>query len=42
MVETKDELARRDVKSPNLADAFIMGACPHLVNVDGYSWSGFL
>lgn len=31
MIETKDELARRDIKSPNLADAFIMGACPHLV-----------
>lgn len=33
MVETKDELAKREVKSPNLADAFIMGACPHLVNI---------
>lgn len=32
MIETKDELARRDVKSPNLADAFIMGACPHLID----------
>ena len=32
MVETKDELARRDIKSPNLADAFIMGACPHLID----------
>ena len=31
MVETKDELARRSVASPNLADAFVMGACPHLV-----------
>lgn len=41
MVETKDELARRGVKSPNLADAFVMGACPHLVQRDGYSWSGF-
>ena len=30
MVETKDELAKRGVSSPNLADAFIMGACPHL------------
>lgn len=30
MVETKDELARRGIASPNLADAFIMGACPHL------------
>lgn len=26
MIETKDELARRGIKSPNLADAFIMGA----------------
>ena len=26
MVETKDQLAQRDIKSPNLADAFIMGA----------------
>ena len=31
MVETKDELARRSVASHNLADAFVMGACPHLV-----------
>lgn len=31
MVETKDELAKRGIESPNLADAFIMGACPHLV-----------
>jgi len=31
MVETKDQLAKRGVSSPNLADAFIMGACPHLV-----------
>lgn len=31
MVETKNELSKRGVKSPNLADAFIMGACPHLV-----------
>ncbi len=33
MVETKDELRKRDVPSPNLADAFIMGACPHLIDV---------
>lgn len=33
MVETKDELAKRGVASPNLADAFIMGACPHLVHI---------
>lgn len=30
MVETKDEMAKRSIESPNLADAFIMGACPHL------------
>lgn len=41
MVETKDELARRGVPSPNLADAFVMGACPHLVERGGYSWGGF-
>lgn len=32
MVETKDELAKRGIESPNLADGFIMGACPHLVS----------
>jgi phage terminase large subunit len=31
MVESKKDLAKRDVASPNKADAFIMGACPHLV-----------
>jgi len=31
MLESKDQLAKRGVASPNLADAFIMGACPHLV-----------
>lgn len=41
MVETKDELKKRGISSPNLADAFIMGACPHLVEREGYSWSGF-
>ena len=30
MVETKEQLKKRGVPSPNLADAFIMGACPHL------------
>jgi len=30
MIETKDSLAKRGISSPNLADAFIMGACPHL------------
>lgn len=33
MVETKDQLKKRDVKSPNLADAFVMGACYHLVGI---------
>lgn len=33
MVETKDELKKRDVPSPNLADAFVMGACPHLIDL---------
>ncbi len=31
MVETKDAMKARGLSSPNLADAFIMGACPHLV-----------
>lgn len=31
MLETKDQLAKRGIASPNLADGFIMGACPHLV-----------
>lgn len=31
MVETKDEMKKRGIASPNMADAFIMGACPHLV-----------
>ena len=30
-VESKEDLSKRDVKSPNLADAFIMGASAHLV-----------
>ena len=30
-VESKEDLAKRDVDSPNLADAFIMGASQHLV-----------
>lgn len=33
MVESKDDLKKRGIKSPNLADAFIMGACPHLVKI---------
>lgn len=31
MVESKKDMAKRGIKSPNKADAFIMGACPHLV-----------
>lgn len=31
MVETKDEMKKRGIASPNIADSFIMGACPHLV-----------
>ena len=31
MVETKDSLKKRGFSSPNLADGFIMGSCPHLV-----------
>lgn len=31
MVESKKDLAKRGIASPNKADAFIMGACPHLV-----------
>lgn len=40
MVETKDEMAKRGLASPNLADAFIMGACPHLAlgGVPTKSW----
>ena len=34
IVEPKEELSRRGIPSPNLADAFIMGACPHLVQQD--------
>ena len=32
MVESKKDMAKRDIKSPNKADAFIMAACPHLSN----------
>jgi phage terminase large subunit len=32
MVESKIDLSKRGIKSPNLADAFIMGACPHLIS----------
>ncbi len=34
MVESKKDLKKREVKSPNKADAFIMAACPHLVDID--------
>lgn len=33
MVESKKDMAKRGIKSPNKADAFIMGACPHLVRL---------
>ena len=36
MVESKVDLSKRGVKSPNLADAFVMGACPHLIVYKGY------
>lgn len=39
MVESKKDLAKRDVKSPNKADAFIMAACPHLVEVKAFNQS---
>lgn len=35
MVESKKDMAKRGIKSPNKADAFIMGACPHLVKRTG-------
>ena len=31
MIESKDDMKKRGLSSPNLADSFIMGACPHLV-----------
>lgn len=40
MIETKDELKRRGIESHNLADGFVMAACPHLVE-RSYSWAGF-
>lgn len=42
MVETKDELAKRGVASPNLADSFIMAACPHLAGPDAKPVKGIL
>lgn len=41
VVESKEQMAKRGIASPNLADSFIMGACPHLVERSGYSWEGF-
>lgn len=40
MVEPKDAIKKRGFMSPNLADGFIMGACPHLVT-DTYSLSAW-
>jgi phage terminase large subunit len=31
MVESKKEVKKRLLKSHDLSDAFVMGACPHLV-----------
>lgn len=31
MVESKDEMKKRDIASPNVADAFVMGACGWMV-----------
>lgn len=39
MVERKEDMKKRGIKSPNKADAFIMGACPHLVRGNNL-WSG--
>lgn len=39
MVETKTQLSARGIASPNLADGFIMGACPHLVLTAGLNYS---
>lgn len=41
MVESKDEMKARGIVSPNLADSFIMGACPHLVERK-YSLAGMV
>jgi phage terminase large subunit len=35
MVESKKEVKKRIEKSHDLADSFIMGACPHLVKRSG-------
>ena len=39
MVERKEDMKKRGIKSPNKADAFIMGACPHLVKNNSL-WTG--
>lgn len=41
VVESKDDMKKRGISSPNLADAFIMGACAHLVEREKYTWGGF-
>lgn len=38
MLETKEQLSKRGVKSPNIGDAFIMSACPHLITRAGGLW----
>lgn len=40
MVEPKDAIKKRGFMSPNLADAYIMGACPHLIT-ETYSLSAW-
>lgn len=37
VVESKDELAARDIASPNLADAAIMALCLHLARTNRYT-----
>jgi phage terminase large subunit len=39
MVERKEDMKKRGIKSPNKADAFIMGACSHLVRNNSL-WTG--
>ena len=38
MVESKDSMKKRNIPSPNLADAFIMGACYHMVGNETAPW----
>lgn len=42
VVESKKDLAKRGIRSPNLADAFIMGACVHLTETDKKSPLGII